>query len=125
MQQTDDDERVRERQSRYWRGLRAEWLACVALICRGYWILAVRNKTPLGEIDIVARRGRLLVFVEVKARANSEDAEASVSQRQRDRIRRAADFWLARAPRYHDFEIRFDLVLVLPWAWPRHIESGL
>jgi putative endonuclease len=116
-----------DRRARYLAGLRSERFAAVALRTRGYRILAQRFKTKVGEIDLVAVRGRRLAFVEVKRRAdlNDEEAHAAVSPAQRTRIRRAAELWLARHPAYRDHESGFDLVLVAPWRWPRWIENGL
>jgi putative endonuclease len=78
----------------------------------------------VGEVDIVARRRRVLVFVEVKARARLDDAAEAVSDRQRHRIAAAAEAWLANHPEHACAEIRFDAVLVLPRRWPRHIAAA-
>jgi putative endonuclease len=116
-----------ERRARYLAGLRSERIAALALRTRGYRILSQRFKTKLGEIDLVAVRGRRVAFVEVKRRSDLNDAEAhaAVSPAQRTRIRRAAELWLARHPAYREHEAGFDLVLVAPWRWPRWIENGL
>jgi putative endonuclease len=92
---------------------------------KGYRILARRWKTPGGEIDLVAIRGRRLAFVEVKRRATLIEAQSSITQRQRRRVRQGASFWLGRHGRYGDCEIGFDLVFVLPRRWPIHIKDGL
>jgi len=105
-------------------GLSAESRAAMFLIAKGYRILARRFKTPLGEIDIVARRRRALVFVEVKARETSDDAAASVTARGKQRIVAAAEMWLARNPADAQAEIRFDVVLVTPGKLPRHIANA-
>ena len=88
-------------------------------------MLAKRVRTGAGEIDLVAIRGRRLAFIEVKQRKSFEDAEASISGKQRRRIRAAAGLWLAKRPRYQDRSIEFDLVLIVPGNWPRHIQNGL
>lgn len=72
----------------------------------------------LGEIDIVARRRRLLVFVEVKARATIDDAAELVNVRQRRRIAAAAEIWLAANPDDSIRDIRFDAILVAPGKIP-------
>jgi putative endonuclease len=82
-------------------------------------------KTRAGEIDIIAVRGKRLAFVEVKRRRTADDAEAAVSGQQAARIRNAADYWLAYRPRYHGHEQGYDLMLLSPRRWPRHIENGL
>jgi putative endonuclease len=114
-----------ERRRRFRRGHLSEWLAATFLMAKGYRILARRWASPLGEVDLIAVRGGRLAFVEVKRRLTFEDAEASITPRQRQRIRRAADLWLARRPRYQTHEIGFDLVFLAPRRWPRHIENGL
>lgn len=114
-----------ERQRRYRSGHHGEWAAVALLLSKGYRILGRRVVTPAGEIDIVARRGSRLVFVEVKRRASREAAEASISPRQRQRVRRAADFWLAHHPADRHRDIGFDLVFVLPWRLPQHLVDAL
>ena len=115
-----DTRRARLRSGRF-----AELLAAAALVAKGYRILGRNVRTRAGEIDIIAVRGNRLAFVEVKRRLTSEAAEAAVSGHQADRIRSAADYWLARRPRYHAHEQGYDLMLLLPRRWPRHIENGL
>ena len=114
-----------ERRSRLRRGRIAEALAAVALLAKGYLILGRRVKTRAGEIDIIAVRGKRLAFVEVKRRATAEGAEAAIGARQAARIRHAADHWLAHRPRYQEYEQGFDLILLVPGRWPRHIPNGL
>jgi putative endonuclease len=113
------------RRARNLWGRRAEWIAALALRLRGYRILATREKTSLGEIDLVAVRGRRVAFVEVKQRATQEAAEASITDAQRARIRRAANLWLAQNPRYQSHELGFDIVFLVGRRWPRHLENSL
>jgi putative endonuclease len=91
---------------------------------KGYAIVARRYKTPVGEIDLVALKGRRLAFVEVKRRKSFEDAAWTLPTRQRRRIVRAAQYWLAGHPSFAGHELAFDVVLAAPWAWPRHIENA-
>lgn len=114
-----------ERRARYRSGHTAEWLAALALRLRGYRILARREKTPLGEIDVIAVRGRRLAFVEVKRRATREAAEASVTATQRARVRRAAGLWLARNTAYQTHDLGFDIVFLVRGRWPKHLENAL
>src|SRR6185312_11958948 len=93
-------------------GISAESRAAAWLIAKGFRIVARRWKSPLGEIDIVARRRQLLIFVEVKARASLDDAAESVTPRQRQRIAAAAEIWLANNPDDGVRDIRFDAMLV-------------
>jgi putative endonuclease len=105
-------------------GISAESRAAVFLIAKGFRILARRWKSPVGEIDIVARRRSLLVFVEVKARQDRDEAAWSVTERQRWRIVAAADAWLARHPDDRIRDIRFDAMLVAPGRIPHHIPAA-
>ena len=113
-----------ERQIAFRTGISAESRAAVLLIAKGFRILARRWKSPVGEIDIVARRRSLLVFVEVKARANLDDAAWAVTERQRSRIVAAAEAWLARYADTRIRDIRFDAILVAPGRIPRHIPAA-
>lgn len=116
-----------DRQERERRGRRAERLAAMFLRLKGYRILERRYKTPIGEIDLVARRGRRFAFVEVKARQTRDAAMTSVSQHQRRRIVGAAELWLAAAQRRNalpdDFDTCFDMMLVVPNRIPYHLSD--
>ena len=114
-----------KRQAALQFGLSAESGATACLLIKGYRILARRYKTPVGEIDIIARRRQLLIFVEVKARETLDDAAWSVTDRQKARIVAAAQAWLARLGDDHGFQdMRFDAVLVAPGHIPRHIPAA-
>jgi putative endonuclease len=90
-------------------------------LVKRYRILARRFRTPFGEIDLVARRGNLVVFVEVKARASLEEAAYAVTPRQQRRIIDAAQAWLVAHPEHAEFELRFDVMLIAPRRLPRHL----
>jgi putative endonuclease len=113
-----------ERVAAFGLGLSAESRAAAYLVAKGYRILARRWKSPAGELDIVARRRRLLVFVEVKARASLDAAAEAVLPRQRQRIVAAAEAWLATYPDPRITDMRFDAVLVAPRKLPRHVEGA-
>jgi putative endonuclease len=113
-----------ERLKAFQRGLSAESRAAMLLVAKAYRIVARRWKTPFGEIDIVARRRRTLVFVEVKARDSVEGAMEAVTERTKRRIIGAAELWLARNPDDVNAEIRFDVILVAPGKMPRHIANA-
>jgi putative endonuclease len=113
-----------ERQAAFRVGISAESRAAAFLIAKGFRILARRWRSPLGEIDIVARRRHLLVFAEVKARASLDEAAESLSERQRRRIAAAAEIWLAANPDEMIRDIRFDAILVAPGKFPRHIPAA-
>ena len=113
-----------ERQIAFRTGISAESRAAALLIAKGFRILARRWKSPVGEIDIIARRRALLVFVEVKARESLDDAAWSVTERRRTRIAGAAEVWLAQHPDDRIRDIRFDAMLVAPGRIPRHIPAA-
>ena len=115
---------ARDRRAAYRHGLAAELAAAALLLAKGYSLLARRYRTPLGEIDLIVRRGRLIAFVEVKARASQAEALASVSAGAERRIVGAADLWLAKHPAARGFDLRFDMVLVAPWSWPQHLPDA-
>lgn len=104
-------------------GHRGEWLAAMALRIKGYRILARRYRTRLGEIDLIARRGDLVVMVEVKARPTLIAAMEAVTVTAERRIEAAGDLWLARQPGHGRLSVRYDLVAILPWRWPVHVPN--
>ena len=117
--------RYADRIGRYRRGRLSEWVAAAALLARGYRILGRRVRTPFGEIDLIAVRGRRLAFVEVKRRATRLEAEAALTSRQAGRIARAAAFWVGRHRAYRDHEQGLDVVFVLPNRLPVYLPNAL
>jgi putative endonuclease len=113
-----------ERVEAFQRGLSAESRAALLLIAKAHRILARRWKTPFGEIDIIARRAGVVVFVEVKARASVDEAVEAVTERTKRRVIAAAELWLARHPQYAKGGIRFDVIVVTPGKLPRHIVNA-
>jgi putative endonuclease len=110
-----------ERVAAFRTGLSAEARAAAYLMAKGYRILAKRFRTPVGEIDLVARRRNVVVFVEVKARATLDDAAYAVMPRQQRRIIDAAQTWLMAHPEHAEFDLRFDAMLIAPRHLPRHL----
>jgi putative endonuclease len=107
---------------RAWRfGQMAEALCIVDLTLRGYRVVGRRIRYPVGEIDIVARRGRTLAVIEVKARKDLTDAAEAVSRRQQNRITKATEWLLNERPGLGALQPRFDVMLVAPWRRPRHL----
>ncbi|MEO7635251.1 MAG: YraN family protein [Sphingomicrobium sp.] len=102
------------------RGRGAETLACWYLRLHGWRILARRARVPGGEVDIVARRGRTLAFVEVKARASEAAAAFSLDHYRLRRVAVAAERLSQRYMRDGD-EIRIDAIFIVPRRWPRHL----
>jgi len=105
-------------------GRRAEGLAALLLRLKGYAILERRFAAASGgrgEIDIIARKGGVIAFIEVKARADLDQAALAVSARQRQRLLRGAEAYLAARPRLAHLSPRFDAWLAAPGCWPRHV----
>lgn len=102
-------------------GRSAEVIAAVWLMAKGYQILGFRLRTPQGEIDILARRGRVLAVVEVKSRLTLDEALTAVTPHQRDRLRRAADSLVRRRGGLGGLTVRLDLFALAPGAGPRHV----
>jgi putative endonuclease len=101
-------------------GRRAETIAAWWLRLKGWRILAMRARTPVGEVDLVARRGRVLAFVEVKARASEAEAALALDDYRLRRVARAAEALAARYARDGD-TIRIDAMFVVPGRLPRHL----
>jgi putative endonuclease len=119
------DVRRKVRHQRLRNGVWGELLAVGALLVRGYRIIGRRVRSKLGEIDIIAVKGRRLAFVEVKFRETIELAEAAITDRQIDRIAAAAESWTWRHKAYRNHEIGLDAILVAPGCWPRFIPNAL
>ncbi len=112
------------RRRAYRQGRRAEGWAAWWLRLKGYRILARGFRVPVGEIDLVAARGRILAFVEVKRRARLADALEAVTPHQRRRIERAAEAFLGRERRLVGKRLRFDVVVIRPGRLPRHLADA-
>ncbi|MEK7820397.1 MAG: YraN family protein [Pseudomonadota bacterium] len=106
------------------KGLAAETAAALWLMLKGYRVLGRRVRgapgSGVGEIDLIARRGRTLAFIEVKTRPDLDAAAFAIGPEQRRRIARAAEAFLAARPDLSGLDIRFDAVLVAPRRLPRH-----
>lgn len=114
-----DRRRQAERQ-----GLWAERIAEILLRLKGYRILERRFRTHSGEIDLIARRGKRLAFVEVKRRASLDDAMEAITPKLRGRVRRAAELWMGRHDRAGRWRPAFDVVVIVPGTWPRHMQDA-
>lgn len=121
---SEDQRRRSERVGRL-----AEAAAALWLTMKGYRIVGRRERTPVGEIDIVAWQRRpapygTLCLVEVKWRPNMQDAVAAIGPRQRERLARAAAAYLQHHPRYASADIRYDVLLLAPNMWPQHLRDA-
>jgi putative endonuclease len=106
---------------RAWReGHGAEWIAAAWLLLKGYQLLGFRLQTRGVEIDILARRGRILAVVEVKRRATLDAALTALDPRQRERLREAGAALLRQRPSLAGLVLRVDAVALAPGRFPRH-----
>jgi putative endonuclease len=117
-------ERTKRRRRAYLFGLNAETIAAALLRLKGYSILARRYVVSGGEIDLIAKRGDSIAFVEVKARDRLDAAAESITAAKRRRIARAARVWLARNPWAVHLTLRGDAIFVAPRRLPRHTHSA-
>ena len=116
----------RQRQNRAERealGRRGEALAAWYLRLMGWRILERRLKTPRGEIDLIARRGRLVAFIEVKWRATSRELDHAIDDYRLRRVVAAAEAVAHRYLREGD-DMRIDVLLLAPGRFPRHIVNA-
>lgn len=108
----------------YERGHLAENLAAAYLTLRGYRVLRRRYKTPMGEIDIVAKKRGALIMVEVKTRKSAADAIESVTPKNRRRVAQAALHYLTAHPEHSGLDVRFDVIIMgWPFYW-RHLDNA-
>ncbi|WP_416236794.1 YraN family protein [Rhizobium sp. CC-YZS058] len=106
------------------RGAWGEYRAALALLLTGHRLLALRYRTPVGEIDLIARKGDLILIVEVKARSSLRSAVDAVPPAAQARIRAASLLWLQRRADAGRLSLRYDIVAVLPWRWPIHVKDA-
>ena len=106
------------------RGHVAEYWAALYLLLKGYRIVAIRYRTRLGEVDLIAKKRGIVVFVEVKARASGQSAVDAVTYASQKRIRAAADLWLSKQTLAHGLSQRFDIVAIRPWRLPVHLADA-
>ena len=104
------------------RGRRGETLAAWALRLKGRRILATRVKVRGGEVDLIARRGRTLAFIEVKWREKAADLDTAIDEYRLRRVVAAAEMLAPRYARDGD-DIRIDVMLLAPRRWPHHLAN--
>ena len=105
------------------QGHASEWIAAAWLMLKGYQILGFRLKSRAGEIDILARRGRVLAVVEVKRRATLDQALAAIGPDQHRRLLAAGRSVLHGRPSLAGHELRIDMVALAPGRFPRHVSA--
>ncbi len=108
----------------YQFGILAEKIAMIFLRFKGYKILAWRYKNHFGEIDIVAKKSQVIIFVEVKARRSQASVEEVLRPHQLNRIKRSAELFVAKNLQFKNHDLRFDFIEVggNSWGflWPKH-----
>ena len=112
------------RQAAFRRGRLGETICVWSLRLRGWRIVARGWRVPVGEIDIIARRGAVVAAIEVKARDSFAAAAEAVSPRQQRRVTRAFAAFLANRPDLAALAPRFDVMLIVPRRWPRHLPDA-
>jgi putative endonuclease len=105
-------------------GRRGETLAAWYLRLKGYRIVATRVKTPVGEIDLIARRFGTTAFIEVKARNSRAELGMALEAVNTRRIVRAAEYYISRHPALAATPLRFDVIFLAPMTWPRHFKGA-
>jgi putative endonuclease len=108
----------------YQKGRYAETLASLYLRLKGWRITAHRFKCPLGEIDLIARKGKVIAFIEVKARKTVEDGLTSIQSHQQARIVKAAEWWINQNDINGISIFRFDVIVICPFKWPYHLVNA-
>jgi putative endonuclease len=100
----------------HWGERRAAWF----LRLHGWRIIGQRVRVPAGEVDLIAKRGRTVAFVEVKTRSTAQELDTAIDAH---RLRRVVAAATSLAPRYAgpDMDVRIDVILIAPRCWPRHI----
>ena len=105
------------------QGRAAEWIAAALLMARGYQIIGFRLKNPMGEIDLLARRGAVLAVVEVKRRASLDQALTCLTGAQKARLMAAGRAVMRNRPSLKHLSLRLDMVALAPGRFPRHVRG--
>ena len=116
----NDRSAIKARRKANLKGHFAEYIAAAYLILKGYRIASLRYKTKSGEIDIIARKRDLAIFIEVKARSDVQKGVDAVSYQSQSRIKNASDLWLAKQKNPHLISQRYDIIVIRPWQLPVH-----
>ena len=114
---------MRDRRRSEQRGRLGESLAAWWLRLTGWRVLAARLRTPVGEIDLIAKRGRTLLFVEVKTRATAAELDLAIDRYRLERVAAAVNMVAHRYATPGD-DIRIDVILLAPRCLPRRIVNA-
>ncbi len=116
------------RLTNYRAGHLAEKIALVFLMMKGYRLVKMNYQvgrgTGAGEVDLIMKKGKDLVFVEVKKRPDAEAGKYAIKPKNQSRIMRASSVFLSRFPEYQTYHIRYDAVLICPWKRPQHLPNA-
>lgn len=104
------------------RGHWGEWIAALWLMLHGWRILGRRVRSRSGEIDLIARRGKIIAFIEVKTRLRAEDLATAIDTWRMRRVVAATHALAHRYARPGD-SLRIDLILITPLRWPVHLPN--
>lgn len=114
---------MRDRRAAEQSGRDGETRAAWYLRLRGWRILDRRVRTPAGEVDLIAKRGKLVAFVEVKARKSAAELDFAIDERRLARVAAAAEYLMPRFAANGE-DIRVDVLLLAPGVRPLHIENA-
>lgn len=106
------------------KGVIAEYICAIVLLLKGYSILKMRYKTKVGEVDIIAKKGGALVFIEVKARPTLAQGLEAITPQAQQRIARAASLYVQKHPPYTGLTLRFDVMVWGRKFWPHHLVNA-
>lgn len=107
----------------YYKGLFAEYLAIFLLFIKGYKILARRYRTKYGEVDIITKKGKSIIGIEVKFRQNKMLTTEFVSRRQINRIKNSLNFFISKNKKYIDFNIDIEIIIFANYFKCKHFKS--
>jgi putative endonuclease len=107
----------------YYKGLLAEYLALFILLIKGYRILARRYKTKYGEVDIITKKGKSIIGIEIKFRQNKILTTEFVSKKQINRIKNSLNFFISKNKKYIDFNINIEIIIFANYFNCKHFKN--
>lgn len=114
--------------SNHARGHFAEKIACLYLMLKGWWPVkmnyVVGRGTGAGEVDLILVRGKTLIFVEVKYRPTLVQAMEAITVQNQIRVAKSSAVFLQKNPKYKDYQVRYDAILLAPKKWPKHLQNA-
>ena len=114
--------------SNHARGHFAEKIASLYLMMKGWWPVkmnyVVGRGTGAGEVDLILVRGKTLIFVEVKYRPTLVQAMEAITVQNQIRVAKSSAVFLQKNPKYKDYQVRYDAILLAPKKWPKHLQNA-